>query len=236
MKGTLYLIPSTLGETSDPNSVIPSSHFKLIPTLDGFIAEKAKTARAFLKHFDMGKPMYEVVMQEYNKRTDKSQLESIIEPMKQGEKWGLLSEAGCPAIADPGSDLVRLAYKNGIQVVPLVGPSSIFLALMASGLNGQNFCFDGYLPSSPDERKKRLKQIEKDSQKFRRSHIFMETPYRNPHLFRDAIEVLDGKTSLCVATDITLKGESIMTQSVEEWRKAKAPDIHKRPTMFVLSA
>lgn len=235
-KGCLYLIPNTLGPMDDISSVMTKHVWDIIPTIKGFIAENAKNARAFLKHFDLKKPMYEVTIKVVNKRTQAEEIKQLLQPMRQGENWGLLSDAGCPAIADPGADLIRLAHQHTIRVIPLVGPSSIFLALMASGLNGQNFVFHGYLPRSPRERISTLKELERDSYKYHRTQIFMETPYRNVHMVRDMFQNLRRDTEVCIATDITLPDETIQTKKVREWRESATPNVHKKPTIFIISA
>lgn len=232
----LYLIPSALGEDCDVLSLF-SSHVKdIIRRLDGFFAENAKPARAFLKSAGINKPLYEVPIHEYSRRKRRLDVDELLDFIVQGQSWGLLSDAGCPAIADPGSDIVRRAHALGIRVIPLVGPSSILLALMASGLNGQSFTFHGYLPVKPHDRKRALIRLEKDSRKQGTTQIFMETPYRNPHLLRDILASLSSCTELCIATDITLSSENICTRAIEDWHKRGVPNIHKRPTIFLIYA
>lgn len=236
MAGKLYLIPTPLGEVEHLESQLPAGYMVFIPELDGFIAEKAKSARAFLKHFKLPKAMQEYNIVEWSQKRERVGTDILLEPILRGEDWGVVSEAGSPTIADPAGPIVRAAHEKGIQVVPLIGPSSIFLALMASGLSGQNFVFHGYLSKEPGQRKKELRTFEKNSQKFRRTQIFMETPYRNPHLLRDMMEALRSDTDVCIATDVTLPTESIQTKTVAQWQKGQLPDIHKRPTIFLMQA
>lgn len=231
-KGKLYLIPNTLGE---PNihEVIPQEVINKIKPLKHFIAEHSKTARAFLKLVEIDHAQSELEFFELNKFTDRTQLKPFLEPIKNGFDMGLISDAGCPGIADPGAEIVDLAHRMGIQVVPFVGPSSILLAHMASGMNGQSFAFNGYLPIDKSDRKKRLQFLDNLAQKGQ-SQSFIETPYRNKQMFQDILSNCKAQTKLCVAYDISLKGESIQTKPVHEWKKAGVPDFHKKPCIFIL--
>lgn len=230
--GTLYLIPTTLGE-SPLSSIIPQQVQKIAAGLTVFVAENPKTARQYLKQLDLATPLQEIEMFTLDKHTKPEQLAQFLQPALAGKDIGLVSEAGCPAVADPGALLVRLAHEKGIRVVPLVGPSSILLALMASGMNGQAFAFHGYLPIQKAERGKKITGLEKESMLRDQTQIFIETPYRNLAMFEDIIQVCEPGTELCIATDITLVSERIETRTIAEWRK-KTPDINKKPTIFLL--
>jgi len=232
MKGKLFLIPTPLGE----NFTIQNINSDVIKTLQGIrflIAEELKTARRFLKKLDPSCPIDDITFFVLNEHTTPQEFEQYLKVAENGNNVGLLTEAGCPAIADPGSQVVNIAHKNEIKVVPLVGPSSITLALMASGLNGQKFAFWGYLPVKQNERKIKIKQIEKHSKLENQTQIFIETPYRNISLFNDIIAVCEPETQLCIASNITQYDEFILTMKIKKW-KLKIPDIHKKPTVFLL--
>lgn len=231
--GSLYLIPVPLGEGGDIASVIPEQARQLAASLKTFVVEHPKSARQFLKLTGTALPLQEIRMLTLDEHTRPADLEALLQPLLDGEDVGLLSEAGCPAVADPGANLVRLAHTRNIRVIPLVGPSSILLALMASGLNGQSFAFLGYLPAEKMERVKRISEIEQTSQRLDQAQIFIETPYRNNQLLLDLVQTCDGETELCVASDLTLPSESVMTKRVREWKK-ELPDYGKRPTVFLL--
>jgi len=226
MAGILYAIPTPLGGTAV--AALPAPALAMIRSLRHFVVENAKTARAFLKDVDMPCPL-----QELGVATIDADVSPHIRNLEAGSSLGLLSEAGCPAIADPGAALVEAAHDAGIRVVPLVGPSSIVLALMASGLEGQRFAFCGYLPRETEERKKRIKELEARSHSERETQIFIETPYRNDVLLACLLESLPEKTLLCIATDLTLASEQVHTQPISRWRKAR-PAIGKRPTVFLM--
>ena len=230
--GKLYLIPTTLGD-SNPIDVLPYSIKKIIEKVDHYIVENEKTARKSIKLVVPTKKQPSLHLSLLNKFTESGSLPSYLDPCKEGLDVGLLSEAGCPGIADPGADVVKLAHEMGIQVVPLVGPSSILLAMMGSGMNGQSFTFHGYLPIDKKERKHELKNLERISQERNQAQIFIETPYRNNNLYEDIKQTLSPATSLCIACDITLATEYIMTKTVSNWGKTKV-DLHKRPTIFIL--
>lgn len=240
MPGTLFLIPNTLGPTEALSSVIPEHVQALTARLDYFVAENAKTARAFLKlvgtTHPLAKPMQELQIAELNVNTPAQALNGLIEPLLAGRDAGLLSEAGVPAVADPGADLVRLAHQHGIPVRPLVGPSSILMSVMASGLNGQSFAFNGYLPTDAAQRAKRIQELEKRSRAEKQTQLFIETPYRNAAMLEALLASCQGSTLICVATDISLPTENIRTMSAAQWKSAAAPDFHKKPTVFLLLA
>lgn len=231
-KGKLYLIPTTLGD-NEPLEVLPISVKKIIENTDIYIVENEKSARRFIKKISSGKAQGSLKIFLLNKYTDSSMIPEFLDPCENGVNIGLLSDAGCPAIADPGADVVKIAHEKNIKVVPLVGPSSILLALMASGMNGQSFTFNGYLPIDKDERKKELKRLERLSFEKDQSQIFIETPYRNNKMLEDLCVVLDNNTQICVACDITLPSEFIKTQTANNWKK-NIVDLHKRPTIFII--
>lgn len=231
-KGNLYLLPTTLGET-DPLEVLPLSVKKLVERIDYYIVENEKTARRSIKNLVPEKSQPSLNLFQLNKHTDPAELPFFLEPCNKGHDVGLLSEAGCPGIADPGAEIVKLAHQQGIRVVPMVGPSSILLALMASGMNGQNFAFNGYLPIDKSERKQEIRFLERLSMERKQAQIFIETPYRNNKMLEDLIQILHPATRICVATDITLPSETIISNTAREWAKIKV-DLHKRPTIFIL--
>ncbi len=232
--GKLYLIPSLLADT-EPLEVLPLAVKKVIDMVDHFIVENEKTARHFIKRVLPSKDQPSLSIELLNKFTDTSELQRLLAPCMQGKHMGVLSEAGCPGIADPGSDLIALAHSIGIRVVPLVGPSSILLAMMASGMNGQNFAFVGYLPIDRQEKKQKIKHLEKISRATGQSQIFIETPYRNDKLVEDLLANLSSQTRLCIATNITASNESIKTYTVDVWKKRKA-EIGKIPSLFIIDA
>jgi len=230
--GKLYLIPTTLGE-GEPNDVLPQTVTRAIDFIDDFIVENEKTARKFIKSIQPEKVQASLRLGSLNKFTEVSEHAKMLQPCLEGKNVGLMSEAGCPGVADPGAVIVKLAHEKGIQVVPLVGPSSILLAIMASGMNGQSFAFNGYLPIDKAEKKTALKSLEKLSQDKNQSQIFIETPYRNNKMLEDIIQALNPSTSICVATDITLPTEFIKTMRASEWKKLTV-DLHNRPTIFIV--
>ena len=232
MTGKLYLFPTQLGDT-DFIKILPVYNNTLLSTINHFIVEDVRTARRFLKKCDPTINIDELIFFVLNKHTSPVDLQSFIQPLKQGNDVGLLSEAGCPAIADPGADVVALAQSANIQVIPLVGPSSILLALMASGFNGQSFAFTGYLPIQENEKVKMLKMLEKRIYAESQTQIFIETPYRNMKTLADILFVCQPETKLCVAADITLSTEYIKTKSIQNW-KGNLPDLNKRPSIFIL--
>ena len=232
--GILYLLPSPLGE-GDPKQVIPSGVMELLPALDCFFAEELRTVRRYLSKAGLKGRLDSVRMYELNEHTGAEQIEGYMKLFDNGNDVALVSEAGLPAVADPGAQLVALAHERGIEVVPAVGPSSLMLALMASGLNGQNFAFCGYLPAKSDERRSRLKAIEKVSAISGQTQIFIETPYRNDAMLKDILEICHPMTRLCIAADLTLPEALIRTKSISEWKKTDIA-IGKRPCVFLLLA
>ncbi len=230
--GKLYLIPTDLGD-NPVWEVLPISIKKIIDITDDYIVENEKSARRFIKKTHPEKPQASLEFKVLNKFTESSEKLSFLDACKEGKPIGLLSEAGCPAIADPGSDIVKLAHQNNIQVVPLVGPSSIIMALMGSGMNGQSFAFNGYLPIDKNERKTELKRLEKLSHDQDQSQLFIETPYRNNKMLEDLCAVLHPQTRICVACDLTLPSEYIKTYSANDWKHVKV-DLHKRPAIFII--
>ena len=232
MKGKLYLIPTTLGE-NEPLEVMPYSVKTIVELLNHYVVENEKSARRFIKKITPKKVQSSLVMMKLDKYAIEIETRTYLDFCDQGISVGLLSEAGVPAVADPGATIVKLAHEKGIQVVPLVGPSSILMALMASGLNGQNFAFNGYLPIDNSERKKGIKALEKLSMEKNKSQIFIETPYRNQKMFTDLKSVLSPRTLLCIAIDISLPNEFIKTFTIAHWKK-QSPDLHKRPAIFII--
>jgi 16S rRNA (cytidine1402-2'-O)-methyltransferase len=230
--GKLYLIPTTLGE-GDPMDVLPHTVKRIIELLDEYIVENEKTARKFIKSIYPEKVQATLRLSSLNKHTEVSEHSKMLQSCLEGKNIGLMSEAGCPGVADPGAVIVKIAHEKGIQVIPLVGPSSILLAIMASGMNGQSFAFNGYLPIDKAEKKSALKNLEKLSQDKNQSQIFIETPYRNNKMLEDIIQALNPSTYICVATDITLPTEFIKTMRAFEWKKNNI-DIHNRPTIFII--
>ena len=233
--GTLYLIPVPLGHVS-PEASLPAPVLAQIRTLSHFVVENAKSARAFLKVAGTGLPLQALLLEELNEHTRPDALDQLLAPLRAGHHLGLLSEAGCPAVADPGANLVALAQSEGIRVVPLIGPSSLLLALMASGLNGQRFAFQGYLPAKDAERAKALREIEIESRKRGQTQIFIETPYRNRQLFDSILHTCQPGTRIALATDLSLPEESVRTHTVRQWKKETPPEIERRPTVFLLLA
>lgn len=235
MAGTLYLIPVPLGPTA-PTESLTASVLATVRPLTHFVVEQAKTARAFLKAAGTDAPLQELVLTELNEHTKANELDLLLAPLRAGYDIGLLSEAGCPAVADPGANLVALAQKENFRVVPLIGPSSLLLALMASGLNGQRFAFQGYLPAKEADRGKALKDLESESRKRQLTQIFIETPYRNRQMFDSILQTCHPETRLAVATDLTLPGESVLTRTIQQWKKQTPPEIDRRPSVFLLLA
>jgi len=248
MSGILYLVPNTLGHAQDDAQplaqIIPEDVQAITARLGYFIAENAKTTRAFLKLVStahpLAKPLQEISIAELNVNTKHAALPELLAPILAGQDGGLISEAGVPAVADPGANLVRLAHQLGIQVKPLVGPSSLLLAVMASGLHGQSFAFNGYLPTDAAERTKRIKALEDHSRKEKQTQIFIETPYRNGALLEALAASCKPETLICVATDLTAASELIKTQTASKWKSqlasGKQPDFHRKPTVFLLLA
>ncbi len=232
--GKLYLIPSLMGEV-EPLEVLPLAAKKVIDMTYHYIVENEKSARAFIKKVLPSKSQDKLHIHVLNKYTQPEEIPAFLNPCEEGKHVGVISEAGAPGIADPGGDVVLIAHQKRIRVVPLVGPSSILMAMMASGMNGQNFAFNGYLPIDKNARNRKLKSLERLSQKSGQSQIFMETPYRNMKMFEDILSNCLPDTLLCIARDISLESEMIKTQTVAAWKKNK-PDLEKKPTIFILSS
>jgi len=229
--GKLYLIPTTMG-AANPLQVLPIQVKEIMEDLDIYIAENEKTARRHIKQLLPEKQQSILKFFSLNKFTEATEIPSFLNDCKEGLDIGLLSEAGCPGVADPGAEIVKIAHSEEIQVIPLVGPSSILLAMMGSGMNGQRFTFNGYLPIDKKERKKEIKDLERLSSEKQEAQIFIETPYRNNKLLEDFLQLLHPTTRLCVACDLTLPTEYIVTKPVSEWSKTKT-DLHKRPAIFI---
>lgn len=230
MKGILYLVPVPIADEEENASLVYPLLEKTINSLDEFIVEDLKTARRSLRKIGFKGDFDRSVFHLLNEHTDAKNIESFLASVEKGKNIGLMSEAGMPCIADPGNDIVRLAHKKNIKIVPLYGQSSIFLALAASGLNGQNFCFHGYLPKEQVNRKKKLKEIEKKEG----TQILIETPYRNNHLLEDILITCSSDTLLCVAMNVTGNSEMILTRSIAEWKRSELPNLDKQPTVFLL--
>jgi 16S rRNA (cytidine1402-2'-O)-methyltransferase len=233
--GRLLLIPCVLADESKPAEVLPASVVEHVRRLDSFVVENAKSARAFLSACEYPRPIREVAMSELNEHTPEAAIDALLDPARQGRDLGLLSEAGVPAVADPGARLVAAAHAEGIRVLPLVGPSSILLALMASGLEGQRFRFHGYLPVPTEARRARLTQIERESAQSDETQVFIETPYRNDAMLADILTACRDDTRLAIAADLTGPGETIRMNTVAAWREPSA-SIGKRPAVFLLLA
>lgn len=234
MKGNLYLIPTTLGD-NEPLEVMPISVKATVEQLTHFIVENEKSARRFIKKITPLKSQPSLQLKLIDKYVDPVEVNSYLDVCLEGESVGLLSEAGVPAVADPGADVVNLAHKKGIRVVPLVGPSSILMAMMASGMNGQSFAFNGYLPIDKADRKKEIKRLERLSRDHSQSQIFIETPYRNHKMLEDLTAALSPNTRLCIAANITMPSEYIKTFTVADWKRQK-PELHKIPAIFIIHA
>ena len=234
-KGVLYMIPCPISDLSAIDDVLPQANKQVIDSLDYFIVENVRSARRFLSKAKIARRIDDLEFVELNEHTTAGrEVEAMVKPIEQGRSAGVISEAGVPGVADPGALVVEVAHRRGIKVVPLVGPSSILLALMASGLNGQSFAFNGYLPVKPPERAKALKALERKATMEHQSQIFIEAPYRNVKLAEQILEVCGAECRLTVACDITSPDEVILTLKVVEWRKRGLPDIAKRPTIFIL--
>ena len=233
-KGSLLLVPTTLGDVP-PEEALPLAALARVRSLRYIIAENPKTARQFLKRAGMLTPIQDIRIERLDEHTPEASLPALLEPLMQGQEGGLLSDAGCPVVADPGAPLIRLAHRAGIRVIPLIGPSSIVLGLMASGLGGQRFAFHGYLPVAAADRARSIRELEQRSRRDDATQIFMETPYRNEQLVDALLENCAPATLLCIAADLTQPGEQVSTRSVAEWKKTR-PAINRRPAVFLLSA
>ena len=233
MEAALYLIPVTLGET-EIGQVLPPYNHDVIVGIKHFIVENIRSTRRFLKKTEKTIDIDQLTFYELNRHTDRKFIGEYLEPLKKGQPVGIISEADCPAIADPGADIVAIAQSRGYKVVPLVGPSSIIMSVMASGFNGQSFAFNGYLPVEVPQRIKALKKLEQKVQSENQTQLFIETPYRNAKMIETILNALNPKTKLCVAAGITCAEEYIKTRTVAEWKKEKLPDLGKIPAIFVI--
>ena len=233
-KGRLFLVPSPLGD-NDPAEVIPAPVLEALQNFKVFVVEEVRTARRYLSKAGLKGKIAELEFHELNEHTEQAVIEGYVKLFDEGNDVALISEAGLPAVADPGAQLVALAHRNDIEVIPFVGPSSLMLALMASGLNGQSFAFCGYIPAKTDERRSRLRTLEKVSGQLRQTQILIETPYRNDSLFADMLATLGASTRICVATNITMPDAYIKTRKVSEWKK-NGLFIGKRPCVFLILA
>jgi 16S rRNA (cytidine1402-2'-O)-methyltransferase len=233
MQASLFLIPVSLGDTG-LSKVLPAYNKEIILSISHFIVENVRTARRFLKQTEPAIDIDALTFYLLNKHTSPEEVSELLDPIENGHSIGIISEAGCPAIADPGADVVAIAQQKNIRVVPLVGPSSILLALMASGFNGQNFAFNGYLPVESVSRTKALKSLEQRIYSENQTQLFIETPYRNTQLVEDVLKNCKPSTKLCIAADITLESEFIQTQTVAAWKKKQRPNLSKRPCIFAL--
>lgn len=232
MESALYLLPVTLGDTPTA-TVLPAYNSEVIAGIRHFIVENVRSARRFLRKVD---PQFDIdgsQFYELNKHTSPEAVSAYLAPLSKGLPVGVISEAGCPAVADPGADVVAIAQRKGYRVVPLVGPSSIILSVMASGFNGQSFAFNGYLPVKPDERVKRLRQLEQRIYNEEQTQIFIETPYRNGKMVEDILATCRPQTKLCIAANLTCEGEYVRTRTVKEW-KGRVPELSKIPCIFLL--
>ena len=232
MKGRLFLIPSPLGE-NDPAEVIPSGVLSMLPSITTYVVEAVRTARRYLSAAGLKGHVQDLEFHELNEHTTPAEVEALMKLFDDGRDVGLITEAGLPAVADPGAQLVRLCHRHGVEVVPMSGPSSLMLALMASGLNGQSFAFLGYLPAKTEERRQALRSIEKHSSTARQTKIFIETPYRTDSLLADILSVCRADTEVCIAANITMPDAFIRTKTAGEWKKS-VPTIGKRPCVFLI--
>lgn len=231
-QGKLYLIPTPIGDRPVWD-VLPASNRAVLDALDYFIVEDIRSARRFLSKAGIQRPIDTLKFAELNEHTTPQEVSALFAPLLQGVDAGLFSEAGLPGVADPGADAVALAHRHGVEVIPLVGPSSILLALMASGLNGQSFAFNGYLPVKPDERARAIRAFERRAREGQ-AQLFIETPYRNVKLAEQLLQLCAPQTMLTVACDLTAPGETILTRSVADWRRSRLPELNRRPAIFIL--
>ena len=235
IKPALYLIPVTLGETTIAQ-VLPAYNHEVIMGIRHFIVENVRSARRFLRQTDREFPIDESTFCEMGKHADEKQFSQYLQPLREGKPVGVISEAGCPAVADPGADIVSIAQREGLTVVPLVGPNSMIMAVMSSGLGGQSFAFNGYLPVEPADRAKRLKMLETRAWTEGQTQLFIETPYRNQKMFQSLLTTLRPQTRLCIAAGITTQEEYIRTLRISEWKSTKLPDLSKVPAIFLINS
>ncbi|MBQ9147884.1 MAG: SAM-dependent methyltransferase [Rikenellaceae bacterium] len=233
-KGTLYMVPCPIADDGDMARVLPEYNADIVRSINYFVVENLRTGRRFLSRVGIGRPIDTLKMAELNEHTAPAEVEALIAPILAGEDCAMISEAGCPGVADPGAALAALCHRHGVRVVPLVGPSSILLALMASGMNGQSFAFNGYLPVKTPERQRALRNLERRARSEHQSQIFIEAPYRNRQMLEAIVVSCAPDTRVTVAVDITAESERIVTRSVAEWRRAMPDDLHKRPAIFII--
>ncbi len=234
MEIALYLIPVTLGETST-DQVLPSYNHDIIMGIRHFIVENVRSARRFLRQTDREFPIDDSTFYEMGKHADEHQFSQYLQALRDGKPMGVISEAGCPAVADPGADIVAIAQRQNLRVIPLVGPSSMIMAVMASGLNGQSFAFNGYLPVDDTDRARKLKALESRAWNERQTQLFIETPYRNQKMFQALLQSLRPQTRMCIAAGITTADEYIHTHTIAEWKKKQLPDLSKVPAIFLIN-
>ena len=234
MEIALYLIPVTLGETST-DQVLPSYNHDIIMGIRHFIVENVRSARRFLRQTDREFPIDDSTFYEMGKPADEHQFSQYLQALRDGKPMGVISEAGCPAVADPGADIVAIAQRQNLRVIPLVGPSSMIMAVMASGLNGQSFAFNGYLPVDDADRARKLKALESRAWNERQTQLFIETPYRNRKMFQTLLQSLRPQTRMCIAAGITTADEYIHTHTIAEWKKTELPDLSKVPAIFLIN-
>jgi 16S rRNA (cytidine1402-2'-O)-methyltransferase len=232
--GKLYLIPVPISQNLKLSETLLAKNLGIVENLENFVSETPKIARAFLKDIDLNKSIRDIDISELNKNTKDSELESLLKPVFDGKDLGLISDAGAPSIADPGHRLVRVAQAKGVKCIPLVGPSSIFLALIASGLNGQSFAFYGYLPKERRLKRKKIKTLERIARNTKQTQIFMETPYKNQNMLEDILDVCENGTLLCIAQEVMGEDEYIVTKSIKEWKKEKKI-LKKKPCLFLIN-
>jgi 16S rRNA (cytidine1402-2'-O)-methyltransferase len=235
LRPTLLLLPNLLGDYRHAEVFLPASVFKAMQSIDGLIAESEMEGRRYLKRFETKKPAMEIPIALFNEHTPDRDIDFLLEPIVAGERWGFVSDAGLPCIADPGSKLVQRANQRGIHVQAFVGPSSILMALMLSGLPGQKFFFHGYLDKEPAKRKEEIKHLAQQSQREQSTQLFMEAPYRNRHTLEALVQTLPDHTLLCVAWDLTLPTQGVMTQSISQWKKCSLPNLDKKPAIFIFN-
>ncbi len=234
MEIALYLIPVTLGETS-VNQVLPTYNHDVIMGIRHFIVENIRSARRFLRQVDRQFPIDDSTFYEMGKHADEHLFSQYLQPLRDGKPMGVISEAGCPAVADPGADIVAIAQRQNLRVIPLVGPSSMIMAVMASGLNGQSFAFNGYLPVDDADRARKLKTLESRAWNEHQTQLFIETPYRNQKMFQALLQSLRPQTRMCIAAGITTADEYIHTHTIAEWKKKQLPDLSKVPAIFLIN-
>lgn len=234
MPAALYLIPVTLGETTI-EQVLPAYNHEVIMGIRHFVVENIRSARRFLRQTDKAFPIDDCMFFEMGKHADEKLFSKYLQPLREGKPVGVISEAGCPAVADPGADIVKIAQREGLRVVPLVGPNSMIMAVMSSGLGGQSFAFNGYLPVDASDRAKRLKALETRAWTEGQTQLFIETPYRNEKMFQALLSTLRPQTRLCIAAGITTGDEYIRTLPISEWKKTKLPDLSKIPAIFLIN-